>query len=885
MASMLIHQLFEQQVTQTPDKVAVRHGQQALSFNTLNKTANKIAHYLIKKGIKADQLVGIRMNRSINMIAALLGILKSGGAYLPLDPKYPLSLLKRITEDAKPKIVLIDKDQFSLPIAGEEILDLEKATDEISKEADSNPDVPIKNTNLAYCIYTSGTTGRPKGVLVEHHSVVSFLQSAVKDYQITPLDHLLQFASLNFDTSVEEIYPPLISGAELVLRQEDMTDSMQRFLRDCEEYQLSILDLPTAFWHELVIFLDESREALPKSVRLVIIGGERVSPDILEIWHRMENLGVRLENTYGLTECTCVSTRTVLKAEERMSYPNREVTIGFPIENVKTFILDDSQKAVADGLIGELYIGGGNLARGYLNLPELTLERFMADPFSEKKARMYKTGDIVMKRSDGSLEYLGRSDDQIKIRGFRIEPGEVEAAILENRKIKQAVVIKKTDQSGSDNLVAYLMVKKGVEVSRETIWKDLGDKLPVHMIPVHLVFLETFPLSPNNKIDKNLLPEPNWAEVSVAEYVAPTTETEKMLMEIWEEILGRKGFGIEDDFFEIGGNSILAARVATTLERRTNQSIPLAVFIEAQTIRALAKKLEDTVGQNALQILVPMQALSGGKPPLFLAHAMWGDILSYRRLVNYLDDEDQPVYGFRAPGFDGVTPPMTNLKAMAAQYVTEVKKIQPSGPYYLGGYSFGGTISYEMAQQLMAGGEKVALLAMIDTVIMESVPPKLMPTRVELLFDRIVKSFLVAGKLITLPSDRKTKRIKETVETVKDWIAAKVSGKKFIPPGFIEGEERKTNMPAYYGKVYEANYEALRGYTAAPYPGTVTLFNARERQWSDLVNPVPFWKKIALGGVESITCSGKHYSILDEPYVQDLAVQFKRVLQEKQSRN
>lgn len=882
MTSKLTHQLFEDQVQRTPQNIAIVMGDESITFDELNRRANQIAHFLNKKVELEDRLIGIRMSRSIQMIAVLLGVLKSGGAYLPLDPKYPLNRLRYIIEDAKPKIIFDDKNQNSISVSSEEILDSLSLEQKSAKEPDSNPGLPIAGNQLAYCIYTSGSTGNPKGVLIEHHSLVNFLNAAVIGYKITSTDRILQFASLNFDTSIEEIFPSLISGATLVLRQDDMIDSMQRFLQECTRFKISVLDLPTAFWHELVVYLDESKTMLPDSLRLIIIGGERVSPDLLNTWHRLNQKNVRLDNTYGLTECTCVSTHCELTPEERREYAGSEVTIGNAFANASLYILNDQLKPVSEGSTGELFIGGESLARGYLNLPDLTRERFLIDPFSKSGSRMYKTGDMVLKRPDGSLEYLGRNDDQIKIWGFRIEPGEIESAILENKAIKQAIVIKKVDPSGNDHLVAYLISQPHMIVSADELWNYLSEKLPAYMVPDFFVNVETFPLTPNHKIDKKSLPEPAWNEAIGASIAPPSTETEMMLLDLWEETLGRKGFGIDDDFFELGGNSILAARMATALERKTQQPIPMAVLVETQTIRGLAKLLSDRGWEPAWQCVVPMHD-SGAKSPLFLVHARWGDILSYRSLVKHYKDDDQPIYGIRALGFDGKVAPITDIKMMASFYIEEIKKINPAGPYFLGGYSFGGMVAFEMAQQLVANGKQVALLAMFDTVLLDRLPADLQPTRLQRIENGFMRLLLAVGKWLRISTEKKVERFKDVAGAAGDWAKAKLSGKRFISPGEIEGEERIAAMPESFRKVHEANAAAEKAYIARPYPGKVTLFNARERQWSDWINPMPLWKKLALGGIESISVLGKHYSILDEPHVSDLAEKLEVVLQKNQS--
>jgi amino acid adenylation domain-containing protein len=868
-----VHRLFEEQAEKTPDAVAVMCGGQSITYADLNRRANQLARFLVKRGVKADKLVGISLPRSIDMVAALLAVMKAGGAYLPLDPAYPPEHLKYILDDARPVLVLADKSNMhDLPLESSRLVCLQDQLDEVEKEAASNPDAAVEANDLVYCIYTSGSTGRPKGVLVEHHSLVNFTLGAMNDYAITPADRMLQFASLNFDTSAEEIFPALCSGAALVLRTEDMLDSIPHFLQRCREWGITILDLPTAFWHELVLYLQKSEAGLPGALRLVIIGGERVSPAHVKTWHKLTAGSPRLDNTYGLTECTCVASRCELTPQERSVYGHREVTIGRAVENVRLYVLDPQMRRVPAGVSGELYVGGDCLARGYLNLPELTKERFIPDPFSMNgSGRLYRTGDVVQWRPDGTLEYLGRSDEQVKIRGFRIEPGEIESVLIRQPQVKDAIVVKRTDPAGTEQLAAYLLAQDGAEISIKDLKDAMIGKLPKYMLPACYQVLPEFPLSPNRKIDKNALPEPRWDELAdTGSRALPANQAEEKMLAIWEQALGKQGIGVEDNFFDVGGHSLLAARMMTEVERVFGVSVPLVTLLEKPTIRALTRAIEDTGWKPTWKSLVSMKA-SGDREPIFLVHAIGGDILSYRRLVERLQDLDHPIYGVRAQGLGGELEPFTDIKEMAAFYLQEMKESQPHGPYYLGGYSFGGTVAYEMAQQLKAAGEEVAWLAMFDTVVLQNMPPDLRPGKLAMLVNELRRFWFVCLKFLRISIPKKKAYIKKLFGVLFGRLATLIKGEKYASPVEQQDHDRWQRKPPAFQKVELADKKALSGYIARPYAGRITLFKAKEREWSEMVDPKPLWQKLTREDLDIYVCDGSHRTILLEPYVISLA--------------
>ena len=868
-----IHQLIEKQVRAAPQAVALQMGETSYTYNELNCKANQLARVLIKQGLKTEDLVGISLPKSPEMLIAMLAVLKAGGAYLPLDPDYPQEHLEYILTDADPVLMITNIVDERLPFDPKHVIHLQDWQERIAAEADGNLDLPVSGENLAYCIYTSGSSGKPKGVLIEHRPLVNFVLSSQRYYNVTAEDRVLQFASLNFDTSAEEIYPALISGAALVMRTRDMLDSLQHFLQCCRDWKITFLDLPTALWHELVLYLDKSDEPFPPEIRLVIIGGERVSPSHLATWHSLGLEHIHLDNTYGLTESTCVATRMRLTPQERAQYSQREVTIGKAIDNVNLYVLDETQQRVPPGVAGELYIGGDCLAREYLNLPDLTAERFLPDPFAQDAAaRMYKSGDLVQWRPDGSLEYLGRSDEQIKIRGFRVEPGEIEAALLQYAGIADAVVLKRADPSGTEQLLAYLLLDQGTTLDEKALRMFLSKHLPKYMLPAFYTVMAEFPLTPSRKIDKNALPDPDWTHGIAAEEVeCPQTPTEEKMLAIWQEALGRQGIGVTDNFFEIGGHSLLAARMMTEIEREFKVPIPLVTLLEKPSIRELAETITSAGWKPSWKSVVNLKS-SGSRAPFFLIHAVGGDILSYRRLVSHLKDSDHPIYGVRSQGLGGVAEPFQHIKDMAAFYLKEIRETQPEGPYYLGGYSFGGTVAYEVAQQLVAAGEEVALLAMFDTVVVDNMPPEMQPSRGMLLLDQIERTGFVVRKWIGLSWRKKFEYFAKIINYFRNRLKAFIKHEKYINPQDREDRERWLRKPPAFQKVELINTNALREYVVSPYPGKVTLFKARQREWSELVHPEPLWRKLTGGQLDVYVCDGNHSSILLEPNAASLAL-------------
>jgi aspartate racemase len=719
-AAQCLHQQFEAQVERTPDAVAVVCGDQPLTYRALNQRANQLAHYLRSLGVAADVLVGLCIERSLEMLVGMLGVLKAGGAYVPLDPAYPKERLAYMVEDAQPLVLLTQAGLKTHLPAAATVVALDEDWQTIAGCSQENLAEVCQPHHLAYVIYTSGSTGKPKGVMIEHRALSNFTHGAIATYQLSPQDRVLQFASISFDAAAEEIYPCLLSGGRLVLRNQEMLGSAATFLEACSDWGITVLDLPTAYWHQLTEDLTQTPQPLPRSLRLIIIGGEAVHLAQVKRWQRQFGPTPQIINSYGPTETTVVA--TVHSITETDAETAAAIPIGRALPNVRTYLLDANQQPVPLGVPGELYIGGASVARGYLNRPELTAERFIPNPFgAEPGNRLYRSGDLVRYRADGNLEFLGRIDHQVKIRGFRIELGEIEKALGQHPDVNQAMVTVWEDDAGDRRLGAYVVVAEAAAPTSSELRQYLQQILPDYMIPAVFIPLNAFPLTPNGKVDRRALPEPAAAHYqSSPAYVAPRTHQEQQLAELWVEVLRLDQVGIHDNFFEIGGHSLLVAKLFERIERGFECRLPLATIFQAPTIAKLARQLETTrQAAGSVQLLqapwlVPFKA-GAVQPPLFLIIAFDEDAELYLNLARYFQD-DRPIYGLRACDPENRPLLFTRIADKADYFIRQMKQIQPEGPYLLGGQCGGGMVAFEMAQRLQRQGETVALVALIEAV-------------------------------------------------------------------------------------------------------------------------------------------------------------------------
>ncbi|WP_193200007.1 non-ribosomal peptide synthetase, partial [Nostoc sp. MG11] len=621
-----IHELFELQAELTPDQVAIVFENQQLTYQELNSRANQLAHHLRDLGVKPDVLVGLCVERSLEMIVGLLGILKAGGAYLPLDPDYPQERLSFMLSDSQVTVLLTQQRLLEkLPQYEAQVVCLDTGWQIISQLEQENYISEVSPTNLAYIIYTSGSTGQPKGVMIQHQSLVNFTQTAIIKYGLKSSDRILQFASISFDVAAEEIYPGLSCGATLILRNEEMLSSITTFVQKCRDWELTVLDLPTVYWHQITLELAQEIWQLPNSLRLVIIGGESALPTQLKLWQQYVNERPQLINAYGPTETTIEATLCNLSSLASTEY-ELEVSIGRPIDNVHVYILDQNLQPLPIGIPGELHIGGAGLAKGYLNRPELTQEKFIPHPFSnEYQARLYKTGDLVRFQSNGSIEFLGRIDNQVKIRGFRIELGEIEATISQHPIVQTVAVIAREDVSGDQRLVAYLVINQQVEPTINEWRQFLGQKLPDYMIPSAFVYLESLPLTPNGKVDKKNLPTPEFHRHLQDIFVTPRNPVEEILAKIWIDVLGVEQVGIYDNFFELGGHSLLATQLISRVRTTFKVELPLRSLFEAATVAELAQCIQQWLQDVPLSNVPKLEAFPRNRqlPLSFAQQRLW----------------------------------------------------------------------------------------------------------------------------------------------------------------------------------------------------------------------------------------------------------------------
>jgi amino acid adenylation domain-containing protein len=586
-----IHQLFEEQVEKTPDAVAVVFEEQQLTYRQLNARANQLAHHLKSLGVKPETLVGIWVERSLEMVIGLLGILKAGGAYVPLDPHYPQERLSYILADSGIDVLLTQQSLLpSLPPNQVQTVCLDTNQEVIEQYSGENVVVAIDSGNLAYVIYTSGSTGQPKGVLVEHQNVTRLFAATQSWYHFDANDVWTNFHSIAFDFSVWEIWGALFYGGRLVIVPYWVSREPESFYDLLCSQKVTILNqTPSAFRQLINVEQSQERESQLNNLRLVIFGGEALEIQSLRPWfERHGDLSPQLVNMYGITETTVHVTYRPLSIEDLNGIGS---VIGSRIPDLQMYILDDNLQPVPIGVKGEMYIGGAGVARGYLNRQQLTQERFIPNPFNRQPdALLYKTGDLARYLSNGDLEYLGRIDHQVKIRGFRIELGEIEAVLNTHPQIQQAVVIAKEDIPGNQSLVAYIVTPEE-SLSTNQLREFLSLKLPEYMVPNIFVPLETFPLTPNGKVDRQALPVPSSRPQLEEAYVMPKTEAERIIASVWQDLLQLEKVGINDNFFTLGGNSLLSISVHTKLNKIFGQELSIIELFKYPTIKELAKYL------------------------------------------------------------------------------------------------------------------------------------------------------------------------------------------------------------------------------------------------------------------------------------------------------
>ncbi|MCP3142127.1 non-ribosomal peptide synthase/polyketide synthase [Pyxidicoccus sp. QH1ED-7-1] len=842
-----LHHLFEAQAALTPDATALTFESEHLSYRQLDERSNRLAWHLRSLGVGPEVRVALALERSFDLVVALFATLKAGGAYVPLEPSNPQERLAFMLGDCAPAVLLTTRAlQQRLPPTPVTTLCLDALPPEVASLPAHAPDSGVLPGHLAYVIYTSGSTGTPKGAMNAHGAVVNRLLWMQQHYGLSSSDAVLQKTPYAFDVSVWEFFWPLLCGARLVLARPGGHQDPAYLARLIQQQRISTLHFVPSM---LAAFLDEPSSAGCDGVRRVLCSGEALPAELAS--RCLTTLpAAELHNLYGPTEAAVdVTAWHVRPGAFRASVP-----IGLPVSNTRIHLLDASLAPVPVGVPGELFISGLQVGRGYLSRPALTAERFLPDPFSPSPgARMYRTGDLARRLPDGSIDYLGRTDFQVKLRGFRIELGEVEAALAQHPSVRDAVLLAREDVPGDKRLVAYLTPRHGQSLSVDVLRQHLLARLPEYMVPSAFVPLEALPLSPNGKVDRKALPAPTASTAAARDFVAPRNPTEELLAGLFAQLLGVSRIGIHDDFFALGGHSLLAVRLMARLQQQLGRGLPLASLFGGATVERIARMLHE---EAPARPWTPLMALNteGTRPPLFLVHPIGGSVLCYAELAQRLG-ADQPLYALQAPGVDGGGAPLASVEELAALYVEAIRTVQPSGPYHLGGWSFGGTVALEMARQLQRRDEQVALLALIDSSALQRTVD-LSPSAVTAAFARDLA--LISGRELTQPDEVLASMEPDALIDLLMDEARRANILQGVP------RERLESLRA----VFESHRRALASYVPAPLTVPMVLLRATDSLPGQQDRG---WSALASSGLRLHQVPGNHYTLLRPPHVETLA--------------
>jgi amino acid adenylation domain-containing protein len=820
---MTVIDLFEEQVKQRPNSTAVIFDEQKLTYKELNEYANKLANYLKDKGLTEETLVPICIERSLLMIVSILGVMKASCAYVPIDTDYPEERIRYILEDTAARLVITSKEsRFKLETLQKfdiDIIELDATLSIIDQQAVKYDQSSIKTYRLAYVIYTSGSTGKPKGVMIEHEGLTNLSLSQADFFGLKPGMKTLQFASFGFDASCSEIFTALISGGCLVVTQKKDILSAEEFENIINKHEVEVVTLPPSYQHVVKDRLG--------TLKTIISAGEQLNETL---GRYLQSKGIRLINAYGPTENTvCVS------MSDDPIKENHVVVIGKPISNVEVYIVNEKGDLCPAGITGEIWVSGVQVARGYFNKPNLTAEKFIEDPFKENTGRrLYKTGDLGRWLSDGNIEFLGRMDDQVKIRGYRIELGEVESILNQCGLVKQAVVLAKEDKKGNKYLVAYIIPVKALD--KKAVITYLKNKLPEYMIPTVLMEVQSFSITPNGKIDKKALPEPDARDLSNKNFVPPHSKVEQELADIWKDVFQIDQIGKYDNFFNLGGNSLRAVEIVSYANRKGYNLKP-SDFFTSQTVEELSRVITartqsklsaKTESDKKKKWIIPMKN-GGNKIPFFF---MSPGFSVYDKVVPSLDKE-QPFYFFIPYSYKKV-------EDIASHYIREMKKIHPVGPYCLGGYCGFGEVALEMAQQLTAEGEKVAFLALFEFYSPDVMKPFDLKERIQHYYHQlgelsIQKKMMLFYELMCKQVRRVKKRTSKVIDT------------------------KIRNLPDKSG------YLIGKGlYSAKPYHGKVLLFKSSIKTIRIMDSDWMGWSE-HFDNVELFTIEGNHKTMFYNP--------------------
>ncbi|ARU63054.1 hypothetical protein CBW65_20300 [Tumebacillus avium] len=860
----VLHELFEEQVQRTPDNIAAVYDGNTLTYAELDRRANQLARHLQTYGVGPDVAVGVCVERSLELVIALVGILKAGGAYLPIDTEAPSERIAQVLDDAQAPVVLaLENMRGTLPTKSAAQLYLDTDWHLIAEQADTKPHSGVTPDHLVSIYYTSGSTGKPKGVANPHRGWVNRMCWMQRQHGLQAHESVLQKTTLTFDDAAVEFYWPLMVGAKIVLLPPKLHRDPRAILDAAVEHGVAVLQfVPSMLAMVIDSITPEDRAAL-NTVRVVVSSGEALRAELVRQF--LEKMPGHLHNTWGATEVSIDSTIRTCTWDDVQE--GEIVSVGRPIDNNTCYVLDRNMRPVPVGVAGDLYLGGIGLARGYFNNPERTAMAFLPNPFAPGEL-LYKTGDRGYFKPDGQIKFLGREDDQIKIRGMRVELGEIESVLDLHDAVKSCVVAAHEYTPGDKRLAAYVVLHDTAGVTTQELRAFLKAKLPDYMVPPFLLTLDRLPLTANGKVDRKALPLPGDLDFERdTAFVAPTSAAEAKLAAIWEELLDIRPVGIKDNFFSLGGHSILAVRLMSRVQQEFGRQVPLAALFQEGTVEALALLLQEQAEQREASPLVPIKT-DGDKTPLFLFHPGTGNVLAYYGLARALP-EDQQVYGLQVPALEADVPVLDRVEELAASYLHWMQSVQPQGPYLLGGWSFGGLLAYEVAQQLRTAGETVELLAMFDAAVPLPTPEEQLLSEAEFsvsycqnMAERLKLDLSVKG--IELDPHNIEAALRDFLELGKEH--------NILPHDF--GYEQFRRLL----RVSAANERASGSYQPTPYPGDMTLFRAAEQPAEAERQAALGWEMLVQGRLDVHEVPGDHDTIVLPPHVQTLAEQLSAAL-------
>jgi amino acid adenylation domain-containing protein len=847
---------FEEIVRGSLDRPAIRDHRQQWSYRTLNRAANRIAHPLLARLGTGAEPVALLFEQGVPMTAAIFGVLKTSKFYVPLDPSFPPELLGTMVEDAEPRLVLTNSG--SLPLARKlvqdesRILTLDTPNLQLPVE---NPGLPISPDTPAYLLYTSGSTGRPKGVIQNHRNVLCDIRRQSHDLHVTKKDRFGLLFSYCSSTSVSHIFGALLNGATVL----PFALGSQGFIQLADwldREAITILDINVSTFRRFIASLPAGKRFA--SVRLLALGGEPVHEIDVEAYRQHFTADCVLQNALGTTE-----TRTIAQyfIGHQTQLKSGTVPVGFAVAGKQVLLLDELGNEVAPGEVGEVVVKSRYLSPGYWRNPELTQAAFKTDPAGSGEC-LYFTGDLGRKQPDGCLIHVGRKDFQVKIRGFRVEVAEVEAALKSLADIEEAVAVARDDTLGNKQLVAYVVARPGHTPSLKRLRHAISHKLPSYMAPARFVFLRALPRLPTGKVDRGALPVPP-ALTSPAEedHVPPTTPLELQLVRIWEEVLGVEPVGIKDNFFDLGGDSLLAASLLSSIEEALHCEVSVASLLAAPTLEQFAKRLDREITPSDATSLVLIQP-GTTRPPFFCIPGTDGNPLQLLRLARYLG-ADQPLFAVQAQGFAGRAAPLTGIEATVTQALPAICDAYPTGPYLLGGCSMGGLIALEIAQRLVAEGKPVALLALLDTYF----PKGRQPSAQEWIANRLA---FHRHECAALDFTGKLAYLYQRLIGIRNGSRSRL-GLSFyaLLYRFYLRSGRRVPQRIRVPALIKAHLAAARAYVPRPYPGQITFFRALHNPAQDS-GTVSRWERLAERGVEVHEVPGGH-TVIAEPGVRVLA--------------